>query len=191
MSTVVVVKKNGKIVIGADTMAKFGTVKQSIKYVKDGSKIIKVGDNYIGYVGDGTFGNVLRNYFSELEEVPFLNSTDSIFQVSLELHKALKEEYFLNPFEEEDDPFESSQFACLIVNPSGIYGLYALRTVDEFSQYFSFGTGLKFALGAMHSMYNTDATAEEIARAGLEAAAEFDDCSGLPIEMYIINEKLT
>lgn len=188
MSTVVVVRKNGKIVIGADTMAKFGTVKQKIKYVKNGSKIVKAGENYIAYVGDGTFGNVLRQYFSDLEEVPLLNSTDSIFQMSLELHTSLKEDYFLNPIEEDDDPFESSQFGCLIANSSGIYGLYALRTVDEFSQYFSFGSGLKFALGAMHSMYNTDATAEEIARAGLEAAAEFDDCSDLPIEIHVIDE---
>ena len=64
--------------------------------------------------------------------------------------------------------------------------MYAYRSVDEFTQYYSFGTGYRFALGAMRALYDTDATAEEIARAALEAAAEYDDSTGLPLELYSV-----
>lgn len=188
MSTVVVVKKNGNIAIGADSMGKFYNVKLRAKYIKNSSKIVKVGDNYIACVGDASFVNVIKNYFLGFKEIPNLNSTDLIFEISLELHKSLKEDYFINGIEDEEDAFESLKFECVIANSSGIYGLYANKTVDEFSQYFSFGSGMQFALGAMHSIYDTNATAEEIARAGLEAAAEFDDSSDLPIEIYTIDE---
>ena len=96
------------------------------------------------------------------------------------LHRRLKEEYYLNPSEESDDPFESSRFHCLVVNPSGIYGVYALRTVHEYGRYFAFGSGSEYALGALHALYNRLASARRIATAALDAACTFDDSSDLP-----------
>lgn len=82
--------------------------------------------------------------------------------------------------------FESSQLDCLITNTSGIYGLYLLRTVYEFTKFFSFENGkTNLELRAMKAVYDIY-TAEEIARIGLEAAAEFDDSTGLPVEVLTI-----
>jgi ATP-dependent protease HslVU (ClpYQ) peptidase subunit len=39
----------------------------------------------------------------------------------------------------------------------------------------------------MRALYNSNSNAEDIAIAGIEAAADFDDCSGLPYEIYKIN----
>lgn len=186
MSTVVAVKKDGIIAIGADTMTKLGRSKQPAHTLKNHSKILKFKNNYIAHVGDASIGLILNNYFSKNPNTPKFDSIEVIFEFLCQLHKSLKEDYFLLPEEEDNDDFESMKFKCLIANEKGIFGVYELRSVDEFTKFFSFGTGQEFALGAMQVMYDKDYTAEEIARAGIEAAAEFDDSSGLPVEIYTI-----
>lgn len=184
MSTVVAVKKNGVVAIGADTMTKFGGTKESAGFIENYSKIVKAGKNYIAYVGHASFGLILESYFSTLKSIPRLDSPQSIFKFGLPLHQALKKNYFLRPEEHKDDEFESSQFHCLIANPAGIFGFDNLRSVLEYSKFYSFGSGYRLALGAMHAIYDNVETAEDVARAGLAAAVEFDDCSGLPLELY-------
>ncbi len=189
MSTVVVVKKNGYAAIGADTLTKWGYINESAKNVENHSKIITIGASYIACTGHASMELVLTSYFSRLKSKSRLDSVQDIFHTALRLHQSLKEDYFLNPHEDKDDEFESSQFSCLIANPSGIFGLYRLRSVQEYSKFYAFGTGCVFALGAMHAVYDKTESAEEIARAGLLAAAEFDDSTGLPIEVYTVKLK--
>ena len=186
MSTIVVAKKDGYVAIGADTLTKLGCTKESSGYIEGDSKILKVGASSIALVGHASWGLVLSSCFSQMEKSPDLTSRQSIFEMSRELHKTLKEKYSLNPTEDEDDPFESSQFDCLIANASGIFGLYSLRSVQEYTKFYAFGCGYKFALGAMRVAYQTAASAEDVAKAGLEAAADFDDSTGLPIEVYAV-----
>lgn len=189
MSTIVVVRKDGIAVIGADTNGKNGYVKQRADYIKNHSKILKVNENYIATVGEGSVKQVLTSYFSKIEMKPLLNSTQEIFEVLVGLHGKLKEDYYLRPEDEDDDEFESIRFRGLIANPYGIFGFYDLRSVDEFTKFYSFGTGQEIALGAMYSLYNTNASAEEIASAGLEAACEFDDSTDRPYEIIKIKLK--
>lgn len=186
MSTVVAVRKGRTAVIGADSMTKFGDTFQSAAYIENFTKICKVGESYLAYVGNAAFSMVLASYFAGLKKPPALDSPPAIFEAFRGMHKALKEDYFLRPDEEDEDEFESSRIDLLVANPTGIYGVYALRSVDEFKRFFAFGSGYKFALGAMKTLYDTGAGAEEIARAGLEAAAEFDDATGRPFEVYTI-----
>jgi ATP-dependent HslUV protease subunit HslV len=70
------------------------------------------------------------------------------------LHPVLKEHAFLNPKEDEDDPYESSQITALIANATGIYGVYSYREVFEFDRFWAAGSGRSFALGAMHALYD-------------------------------------
>lgn len=185
MSTIVAVKKDGVAVIAADTLMKYGNLKQSTELIKNSTKILKVGDNYISTVGDCGFYYALQSYFYN-KGVPSLESAFEIFEFSCDFHKSLKEDYYLRPEEEDDDDFESSRFESLIVNSKGIFGLYSLRSVDEYNKYFSFGTGSRFALGALHSLYETELTGEEIAIKALEAAANFDDATSGPFHSYSI-----
>lgn len=186
MSTIVVVKKDEEIAIGADTLSKLSFTKESAEYIENHSKILQIENNFIAFVGHASFGLILKSYFNTLDEKPELNSDISIFEMAKELHVSLKENYFLNPVEEDNDTFESSQFDCLIANKTGIYGLYSLRSVHKYTKFYSFGTGYKFALGAMKSTYDMDLSAKEIAQNGLEAAVDFDDDSGSPIEIYLV-----
>jgi ATP-dependent HslUV protease subunit HslV len=186
MSTVVAVRKNGIAVIAADTLTKWGSGKESAAYVVNHEKIVEAGESYIGVTGSATFKHVLRDYFSEMEEPVELGNVAQIFRTWNQLHGALKEHYYLQTGD-KDDELESTQMDVLIVNAHGIFGVAAHRTVQEFSKFYAYGSGSSYALGALYTLYDQpDLSAEDLARRAVEAAAEFDDQSGLPLTMYSI-----
>jgi ATP-dependent protease HslVU (ClpYQ) peptidase subunit len=92
----------------------------------------------------------------------------------------LKEQFYLNPKEEDDDPYESSQITALIANPSGIYGVYSYREVFQFDRFWAIGSGRSFALGAMFAAYRGGRSARQIAELGVAAGSEFDKSSAGP-----------
>jgi ATP-dependent protease HslVU (ClpYQ) peptidase subunit len=110
----------------------------------------------------------------------------AIFETFRKLHPILKEQHFLNPKEEEDDPYESTQITALIANRSGIFGIYSMREVFEYTRFWAAGSGREFALGAMQAMYDRLDTAEQIARLGIEVGSTFDKNSALPMSLYTI-----
>lgn len=186
MSTVVVTKRDKDIAIGADTLCKLNFTNESAEYIENPSKILRVGDSLLAYVGHASFGLILNSYFGSLGAPPKFDSESSIFEMARNLHLSLREDFFLNTTETEDDPFESSQFDCLIANKTGIYGLYSLRSVQKYRKFYSFGTGYKFALGAMRTAYELNLSAVDVAKSGLEAATDFDEDSGAPLEIHTI-----
>jgi ATP-dependent HslUV protease, peptidase subunit HslV len=59
--------------------------------------------------------------------------------------------------------------------------------VQEYSRFYASGSGTEYALGAMFAIYDDeDKTAEDIAKIGVEAGAEFDDGTSLPMNCYTI-----
>jgi ATP-dependent HslUV protease subunit HslV len=53
----------------------------------------------------------------------------------------LKDSVFMQTKEDDNDPYESSQFTMLMANASGIYGLYSYREVFEFKEFWGIGSG--------------------------------------------------
>src|SRR4029434_10727652 len=106
---------------------------------------------------------------------PKLTTRREIFECFRTLHPRLKEQYFLNPKEDDKDPYESSQMDLLIANRGGAFGLMSLRDVYEYSRFWAIGSGASYALGAMFAAYDLDLTADEIAEIGLKSAVELDD----------------
>lgn len=186
MSTITVVRKDGYVAIAADTLTKWGYRKESAEYVVNHEKIIKAGPNYIGVCGSLTTDLALRAHFSKHGAKIKLHSVADIFEAWNRLHRILKDEYFLNSNEGEDRAYESSRMDAVIANPYGIFGVGAYRSVQEFTKFYAYGSGGDYAQGAMYAVYDTDKSAEEIARRGVQAAAEFDEDSGLPITSYAI-----
>jgi ATP-dependent protease HslVU (ClpYQ) peptidase subunit len=121
-----------------------------------------------------------------LERTPNLDfhGKAAIYESFRRLHPVLKDEAFLNPKEEEDDPYESSQMTVMVANPWGIFGVYSMREVFEFDRFWAIGSGRDFALGAMFTTYETAKTAREVAQAGVVAGAEFDTGTAPPIAMH-------
>lgn len=187
MSTVTVVRKDGYSAIACDTLTKWGTGKEPAAYIANHDKIIRVGDSFVAITGAVTFRHALEEFFGAPDAPTRLHSPLQIFRAWQQLHTALKEQYFLLPEEDKDEGLESSRIDVLIANPAGIFGVSAHRTVQEFSKFYAYGSGADYALGALYSTYDTPGrSAEELARFGVEAAAEFDDGTALPIVSYAV-----
>lgn len=189
MTTIVVVKKKDRIAIGADTLVTFGETRLPGDYEAN-DKIIRVGDSYIGLAGSTAHFEVLRRVLGEIER-PRLHSRSEVFETFLRAHQVLKEQYFLNPKEEDDDPYESSQITALIANPSGIYGVYSYREVFSFERFWAIGSGRNFALGAMYATYGNGRSARQIAQIGVDAGSEFDKSSSGPSRIHEFEIALT
>ena len=188
MTTVTVVKKDGRIAIAADTLTKWGGGKESAAYVENHEKIIQVGESYVAITGSATFKMILTDYFENLESPPALNSTQEIFRVWNQMHPVLKEQYFLQTGEDKEEDLESTRMDVLIANTHGIFGVAAHRTVQAFSRFYAYGSGSPYALGAMYAAFRAPSLdAEAVARLGVAAAAEFHDETGLPIQSFVMD----
>jgi ATP-dependent protease HslVU (ClpYQ) peptidase subunit len=187
MTTIAVVRKNGYAAIAADTMTKWGSGKETAQYIVNHGKIFRAGDTFLGVTGNATFQAILRDYFARPRVYARFDTPLEIFKTWQKLHSVLKQDYYLVAGHGEDDAIESSRMDVLIANPRGIFGVAAHRTVQEFSRFYAFGSGGDIALGAMYAMYgNAERSAEDVARFAIEAAAEFDDSTGLPVMSYAV-----
>ncbi len=187
MSTIVAVVKSGLACIAADSLTTFGDTRQAADFVTDSDKIIRFGDDhYIGIVGSAAHHLVVRNLLEHHADRIDLSDRARIFETMRQLHPILKDEYYLNSKDEDDDTYESSRVDALIMNRNGIFGLYALREVDQYTRFWAIGSGAEFALGAMHAIYAERDDAVAIATAGIAAGAAFDTGSALPMTHYTL-----
>ncbi len=186
MSTIVVVRKNNQVCIAADSLTTFGDLRMGAAYDCGYDKIQTYDDGYFGIVGSAAHALVMESVLNDDKiEIDF-DSRIGIFETFRSLHPVLKENYFLNSKDEEDDPYEATHIDALICNKKGIFGVYSLREVSEYHKFWAIGSGSEFALGAMYALYDRLESAEEIARAAVEAGCEFNTASGLPISVQVM-----
>ncbi len=193
MTTVVVARKAGQVAIAADTLMTFGDTRLGHRFEAN-SKLFKVdtlaGLSYVGIAGTAAHFPVLRKAMTALpQEQLKLGSRDEVFDTFTRLHPLLKETFFLQTKEDDNDPYESSQFSVVIANASGIYGLYSYREVFEFKEFWGIGSGRSYALGAMYASWDKPKSAREVATVGAHAGCEFDKNSGGPVDVYTIKLK--
>ena len=188
MTTIVSVKKGGTAAIAADSLTTFGDTRLGRQYKGEHDKILHIRDSDIGIGGSSAHHLVLENVLSKFENLR-LGSRAEVFETFRQLHPVLKEQCYLNPKEDEDDPYESSQITAIIANSSGIYGVYSYREVFDYDRFWGIGSGRNFALGAMFAAYDKTKTAAEIARIGVEAGMEFDTATAGPIVMHTVKLK--
>ena len=184
MTTIVVVRKGDTAVIAADSLPTFGTTRLAPAYDRHPEKVLQYGDSWLGVAGSAAHQLVLENLLARTPNLDF-HGKGPIYDSFRRLHPVLKDEAFLNPKEEEDDPYESSQMTVMIANPSGIFGVYSMREVFEFDRFWAIGSGRDFALGAMYVLYESKSKSPAaIAQAGIEAGAEFDTGTSEPIALH-------
>jgi ATP-dependent protease HslVU (ClpYQ) peptidase subunit len=183
MTTVVVVRKGDSVAIGADSLTTFGDTRLAAEHDRTYDKIVRYRDTYIGLCGSAAHQLVFESLLAKHGDLDFAHKS-AIFETFRKLHPILKEQHFLNPKEEEDDPYESTQITALIANANGIFGVFSMREVFEYTRFWAAGSGREFALGAMQVLYGRLKTSEAIARAGIECGATFDKNSALPMTLY-------
>jgi ATP-dependent protease HslVU (ClpYQ) peptidase subunit len=193
MTTVVVVKKAGQVAIAADTLVTFGDTRLGPRF-EDNSKIFKIdtpaGPSYVGMAGTVAHFPALRKAMEALpKDQLLLGSKDEVFDTFTRLHPVLKESFFLQTKEDDNDPYESSQFSVLVANATGIYGLYSYREVFEFKEFWGIGSGRSFALGALHATWGSAKSARDLALQSVQAACEFDKNSGGPVDVFTVKLK--
>jgi ATP-dependent HslUV protease subunit HslV len=176
MSTVVVVKKGGKVCIAADSLTSFGDLRMGADYEASHDKILMHDDSYLGIVGSAAHQLVMESIFRQDEIKVDFSSRLAVFETFRLLHPILKDKYFLNAKDEDDDPYESTQI-----------GVHSLREVCEYKKFWAIGSGSEYALGAMYAVYDMLESAEEIAKAGVMAGAEFNNASAMPMSSYTVD----
>ena len=190
MSTIVVARKGKQACIAADTLTTFGDIRLPSEMDRNHNKIQLFGGTYMGIVGSAAHTLVAEQVFHDNDVEADFSSRDATFATLLRAHPVLKEKYYLNPKDSEDDPYESTQIDSVFINPNGIFAMFSLREVYEYTQYWAVGSGAYYALGAMHAIYDRARSAKEIARAGAEAGAAFDTSSAPPITLKTLKLKV-
>lgn len=189
MTTIVVVSKGAEIAIAADSQTTFGDDQKLLAaYDVHSNKIFKLGDSYLAIAGSAAHDLVLQSALKGMKSRDF-SSRAGLFETFRKIHPKLKDHFYLRPEEEEDDPYESSQMMVLVANAHGIFGVYPMREVYQFARYWAIGSGRKFAMGAMHALFDTDMTAGQIAEAAIRAGCEFDASSSLPLTIHTIQKE--
>ena len=188
MSTITVARTASGTAMAADALTTFDETRLPPDLDGAGEKVVRLGDVLVGIVGYTAHHLVLQDALERFEDAD-LTSRRGIFETFRALHPVLKDEYFLLPESgQEGDPYESTQVSLLIAAPTGIFGVYDMREVHEFSRFWAMGSGASFALGAMHARWPDteagDLDAGALAALGAEAGCTFDRSSGLPVTVY-------
>ena len=89
MTTIAVVRKNGRAAIAADTLTKWGTGKESAAYIANNNKIVRAGDTFIGASGSATFKTIMNDYFTKPRVRARFDNTIQIFRTWQTFHVAL------------------------------------------------------------------------------------------------------
>lgn len=187
MSIIVAVQKGNDIVIAADTTQSEGSLKISANYLLNNSKLVAVNDGFVGIAGwlasADIFQHIAINHPDKLD----FSSKMKVFESALNIHKLLKDDYFIETSEgDKDQPVESSQLDMLIVNKNGIFELESYRSVSQYQRYWAIGSGSQLALGALHAVYDLYDDASQIAEIAIKAACALDDSCGLPLHSQLI-----
>ena len=187
MTIIAAVIKNGKISISCDTQSNFGSLKVHANKMNDHDKLFEVQNSVIGVTGWTATTQIIEHLIETNPDMFKLNSRWEIFEMLLAVHEKLKDDYFIETSEDSDQPVESNQLDGLVINSNGIFSFGSYREVHQWDKFWSLGSGQRLALGAMHALYETDATAKEISEAGVKAAAEFDDSCNLPLKTIVLD----
>ena len=190
MSIICGVIKAGTIAISSDTLSSYGSMTITAEHIKNSKKIYSVNKSIIGIVGWSAMSDAIEHLILHDEDLFQLNNRMDIYSTLKNLHKKLKDDYFIETKEDEDDqPVESTQLNALIANKNGLFEIGSYREVNQFSKFWAIGSGQKYALGAMQTLYSTKITAKALAEAGVKAAAEFDEGCRLPLNTSTLKLK--
>ena len=186
MSTISVVSKADQLCIAADSLTSFGDLQLPAAMDAHHDKIQSFGNTHLGIVGSAAHALVIESALERPDFNADFSNRSAIFETFTRLHSLLKEHYFLNPKDDDEDPYESTRIDCVLVNPNGIFAVYGLREVYEYTRFWSIGAGADYALGAMHATYDSDLDAGQIAARGIEASALFNNSTALPMTLKTV-----
>lgn len=191
MTTIAIVRKQGLVAIAADSGTTMGSCVVPPANLTRIAKIMRIGRSFVASSGTAVHGLVLESLARRHKDAFRLDSVDQVFETFRTLHPVMVEEYHLmTEIDDDDQPFQSSQFNLMIANASGIYEVHHNRDVTEYETFWATGSGYRFALGALEALYaKRTLSAKALARRACEVGVKFDDGSSLPIEVHGVRLK--
>ncbi len=186
MSIIVAVKKAGSIAVAADTMHSSGSHREYSDNLISRTKLRKVGSSCLAGVGWSVYDNIIDHYVKSFKRPPVLKDEMGVFEFFLKLWKAMRSKYqVVNDQPDKDDrsPFADLDSEFIVANKNGIFQVSSDLTVMQFEKYVVIGSGDKYAYGAIHAIYDTKRTAEQIAQQAVQAAVYFEQTCGGEIEV--------
>jgi len=181
MSVIVAIRKNNQTVIACDGLSSVGSMNLHADNLVNSSKLVTLKDSVIGIAGWSALQDIITHLSAKKPQLFDFNTREELFDKTLQIHEELTETYHINTSEESDQPVDSSQIHMLIVNKNSIFEVESYRTVIEYDKFFAIGSGARYALGAIHAVYDKLEDPEDIAKAGVEAACYYSDSCDLPI----------
>jgi ATP-dependent HslUV protease subunit HslV len=183
MSIVVAVKKGKDIVVAADGLTVFGSVKPAPGNVAV-SKIRRVGRALVASTGWCLYENIMNDYLAGRKSVRLEDEGD-VFRFFMGFWRALRKKYsYVNDqCEEKDSPFADLDSQFLVATRKRILYVPTDMSVTEFRKFHAIGSGADFAVGAMHVLYDQARTAREIASRSVEAAIAHSIYCGGEVEV--------
>jgi ATP-dependent protease HslVU (ClpYQ) peptidase subunit len=183
MSVIVGVTKEKEISIASDTQSSRGSLKILDGYKAQDSKIYKIDNTLLGITGWHAIEQIFEHILKNKPKIFDFTSRIKIFESLLQIQDILEEEYFIETREKDDQPVSSNQLTAIVVNKHGLFDIDSYREVSQFSKFWAIGSGQEYALGAMHALYDKEYKANEIAKAGIKSACDFDDGCSLPFKI--------
>ena len=183
MSIVVVVRKDKRIAMAADTMSACGSHRDAPDNVET-RKIRRLGSAVMGTTGWALMDNVLEDMLAA-KRPPRLNSKGAIFKFYLKLWRELHERYTLvnDQSEDKSTPYGDIDGQFLVAHRNGIYAVASNLTVCELKKYYAIGGGSDYAFGALYNLYDSELDAREVAIQAVRTAINFDLYCGGSIDV--------
>jgi len=171
MSVIVVIKKNGKTVIGCDSKFSEENLISPSNEKTNWDKLHKTKHSFIGHVGESAYHTVLDYATQNHSNIFNFEDRMSTFKSMLKLQEVLVDECMLKPTQDE---FLSSGLNLLVATANSIFTIDTNRGVDEYERFWAIGSGSKVALGAIEVLYDKEDDPKDIAAQALKAACKYD-----------------
>ena len=184
MTTLVAVRKGRTITIAADSLTTFGDTRLSAEFDKSYEKILHHNGTYIGLCGSRRAPARVREPAARTARTSTSRARRAIFETLRKLHPILKEQHFLNPKEDEDDPYESTQITALIANRTASSASTRCAKCSSTRGSGRWAPGREFAIGAMHVLYGVSRLPKPSRARASRAARRSTRTPSLPMTIY-------
>ena len=179
MSVAVIVRRNGRTAVAVNTGATFGGMDLTPE-LADCSYLHTFGDAVVTSVGWGVYHTLLEEFradggWHEPHDTVGVARFFRSFRAWMDdLNIARKA-----GGRDDQSPFGDFDSDFLLGTPTGAFVVPGQGSVIPITRFFAIGSGGELAMGAMHTLYDSATSAEDLARRAVRTANELSEsCSG-------------
>ena len=186
MSILIAVAKADQVALASDSVHFFGTRREVTTNLIRQPKVRTLGRFLLGAAGASIYDTLLDRYLVEIGDPPDLSSEVAILGFFVDFWKFIRSDlHFVDdqPATDEHSQFARLEAHFLIASRDSIFTVDSDFTVMRFRKWCGIGSGVRYAFGAIHALYDRDISARDIAHAAVAAAIDFDESCGGEIEV--------